>query len=103
MTNVGHCALLICSERDGGETYNLRLADAGRRNKSEKKARISGGRGSGKKGTWKIDYSTVGHDIHWDRLSLSDLNLYPLNYFPTAIVVKQRRIISQFSKRLDLD
>jgi hypothetical protein len=34
------------------------------RDKSEKKARISRGRGSGKKGTWKIDYFAVGHDIH---------------------------------------
>jgi hypothetical protein len=40
------------------------LADGEKRDKSEKKARISGGRGSGKKGTWKIDYASVEQDIH---------------------------------------
>jgi hypothetical protein len=39
------------------------LADARKKDNSEKKGRIRGGRGSGKKGTWKIDYFAVGHDI----------------------------------------
>jgi len=73
MIDVGHFAHVICTEGDGGdlaEIHNLRLVDAGRREKSEKKARIREGRGS-KEGTWKIDYSTVGHDIRWFRISLS--------------------------------
>jgi hypothetical protein len=46
------------------------LADARKRDKSEKKARIIGI--GGKEGTWKIDYPTVGPDIRWvNSLSLS--------------------------------
>jgi hypothetical protein len=82
MIDVGHFAHVICSDGDGrdlAEIHNLRLVDARRREKSEKKARIRGGRGS-KEGTWKIDYSAVGHDIRWYRVSLSQI------YFSSIIL-----------------
>ena len=89
MIDVGHFAHVICTEGDGGdlaEIHNLRLVDAGRREKSEKKARIRGGRGS-KEGTWKIDYSTVGHDIRWFRISLS-LSLALSQIYCSSIILK---------------
>jgi hypothetical protein len=57
------------------EGNNVRLADARNKHKSEKNGRIRRGRGSGKKGTWKIDYFAAGHDIPWDRMLLPDLRL----------------------------
>jgi hypothetical protein len=46
MIDVGHFAHVICSDGDGGdlvEIHNLRLVDAGTREKSENKARIREG------------------------------------------------------------
>jgi hypothetical protein len=85
MIAVGHFTHVICSDGDGGdlaEIHNLRLVDAGRREKSEKKARIRGGRGS-KEGTWKIDYSAVGHDISWFCVSPSHVYFF-------SIILKQK-------------
>jgi len=99
MIDVGHFAQVICTEGDGGdlaEIHNLRLVDAGRREKSEKKARIRGGQAAkkelGRLITPQSDTTFVGSVFLSLSLSLSHTHTHTdillFNYFKTKVVVK---------------